>query len=294
MDRFPFLVHHTYLINIVGRNYRVNNLITRLGSYSALERERGWGYFADMSQMSDGNQLFYCGMTPHPTEISPNDFYAVATFFAPKIAYAIVCGSIIGLEREIRNKTAGIKTNILICLGAALYSSASVLISNSFSGTGYFGDPGRVAAQIVSGIGFLGGGAIIQSRGTVLGLTTAATIWVVAAIGILVGTGFGEVGLFASIGVVMILTFTRIFERRYLGRQNIYNCEVTVDDPGGKTKQIIDSALESNDLTLEDFDIATKAKKSIIHLKYRGHRENHRLFLLELWKASGVLEVKQK
>src|SRR3712207_3170052 len=109
------------------------------------------------------------------------NFAQLIHFFGPKVLVAIFCGGLIGLERELKGKPAGIKTNMLICLGATIYTCISVLISSSHSATGHYGDPARVAAQIVSGIGFLGGGSIIQSRGTIQGLTTAATIWVVAA-----------------------------------------------------------------------------------------------------------------
>src|ERR1700751_4326973 len=120
-------------------------------------------------------------------------FLQLLQVFGPRVAFAIICGGIIGLERELKNKPAGIKTNILICLGAAVYSSISILSSLAHSASGYYGDPSRIAAQIVSGIGFLGGGTIIQARGTILGLTTAATIWVVAALGICIGIGHADI-----------------------------------------------------------------------------------------------------
>src|SRR6476646_4887224 len=97
-------------------------------------------------------------------------------FFGPRILVSALCGGLIGLERELKNKPAGIKTNMLICLGSSLYTSVSILIAMNPSGE-IQGDPSRLAAQIVSGIGFLGGGAIMQSRGSIQGLTTAATIW---------------------------------------------------------------------------------------------------------------------
>src|SRR5947209_102780 len=128
-------------------------------------------------------------------------FLQLMSYFAPRVFFAVLCGGLVGLERELKNKPAGIKTNILICLGSALYTSVSVLLSTRLSDSNHFGDPARVAAQIVSGIGFLGGGTIIQSRGTVLGLTTAATIWVVAAIGICVGIGHADIAVASSIVV---------------------------------------------------------------------------------------------
>jgi putative Mg2+ transporter-C (MgtC) family protein len=103
------------------------------------------------------------------------------------LALAVVLGGAIGLEREIAGKPAGLRTNILICVGAALITDVSIRITTIPE---RLGDPSRLAAMIVSGIGFIGAGTIMQARGTVTGLTSAATIWVVAAIGITVGAGF--------------------------------------------------------------------------------------------------------
>ncbi len=100
---------------------------------------------------------------------------------------AALLGGIVGLEREWSGKPAGFRTNLLICVGAALLTELSFGVAAS--GVGTVADPGRIAAQIVSGIGFLGAGTIIQSRVGVTGLTTAATLWVVAAIGMTVGAG---------------------------------------------------------------------------------------------------------
>lgn len=101
-----------------------------------------------------------------------------------RLLLAAVLGGIVGTEREISGKPAGLRTNLLICVGAALITELSSKVAATASG-----DPGRLAAQIVSGIGFIGAGTIIQSRGRVVGLTTAATLWLVAAIGMAVGAG---------------------------------------------------------------------------------------------------------
>ena len=104
-----------------------------------------------------------------------------------RLLLAVVLGGVIGLERELSDKPAGFRTNILICVGAALLTELSVAVAGRAPAGA--GDPTRIAAQIVSGIGFLGAGTIMQARGSVIGLTTAATLWVVAAIGIAVGSG---------------------------------------------------------------------------------------------------------
>src|SRR2546428_10596778 len=95
-----------------------------------------------------------------------------------KLLLAALLGGIIGVEREIRDKPAGLRTNILICVGSTLFMSISTKVAQLLGG-----DPTRIAAQIISGIGFLGAGAVLHSHGFVLGLTTAATIWVVAGVG---------------------------------------------------------------------------------------------------------------
>jgi len=129
-----------------------------------------------------------------------------------RLLLAAGLGAAIGLEREYRQKPAGLRTNILIALGSALFSILSLEATRSV------GDPSRVAGQIVTGIGFIGGGAIMRNRNTVHGMTTAATIWVNAAIG--VGAGMGRYALAtftAALTLVVLVLLPPIeiyFERR--------------------------------------------------------------------------------
>lgn len=122
-----------------------------------------------------------------------------------KILLAAMLGGIIGLERELAHKEAGLRTNILIAVGSALITILSFKIAAQAPAA----DPARLAAQIVTGIGFLGAGAIIQARFAVHGLTTAATIWTVAAIGIAVGGGFTLLAFLVTLLVVLVLTAFR-------------------------------------------------------------------------------------
>jgi putative Mg2+ transporter-C (MgtC) family protein len=119
---------------------------------------------------------------------------------------ATVLGGAIGLERELRGKAAGLRTNILICTGATLFSELSILMA------GPTGDPTRIAAQIVTGVGFLGAGTILRSRGGISGLTSAATIWLVAAIGVAVGAGAWLEAAGAALLVVLTLASLRWVE----------------------------------------------------------------------------------
>jgi len=123
-----------------------------------------------------------------------------------KILLAAMLGGIIGLERELSHKEAGLRTNILIAIGSTLITVLSFKIAAMTRSA----DPARLAAQIVSGIGFLGAGAIIQARFAVHGLTTAATIWTVAAIGIAVGSGFYLLSFLVAILVVIVLTVFKV------------------------------------------------------------------------------------
>lgn len=215
-------------------------------------------------------------------------------FFAPKIGIAIFCGGLIGLERELKNKAAGMKTNILICVGATLYTAISLIISTAFAQDGFYGDPARLAAQIIPGIGFLGGGAIIQSRGTVFGLTTAASIWMVAAIGVAIGIGRADVGVAVSITVVLVIVLTNFFENRILGRSVEFLVDISVEDPDGQVREFINRTLADNDLVLEDFEAVDRSGTTVLALRYSGRRSDHKKFILELWTKKGIKEVKQK
>jgi uncharacterized membrane protein YhiD involved in acid resistance len=126
---------------------------------------------------------------------------------------ATVLGGSVGWERERAHKPAGLRTNVLICVGAALLADLSTRIAAT---SPISGDPTRIAAQVVTGVGFLGAGAIIQLRGTVTGLTTAATIWVVAAIGLAAGFGALVEATGATLLVLAALAPLRRIEERAL------------------------------------------------------------------------------
>jgi putative Mg2+ transporter-C (MgtC) family protein len=130
-----------------------------------------------------------------------------------RLLMSILCGAMIGMEREWAGKGAGLRTIILICMGATLYMGVSELIGLK-SPNLY--DASRIASQVVVGVGFIGGGAIIVGRGRVYGLTTAATIWVTAAIGLIIGLGYPFFGLLVTAIVLVILILLRMVERRFI------------------------------------------------------------------------------
>jgi putative Mg2+ transporter-C (MgtC) family protein len=128
------------------------------------------------------------------------------TEFWMRLGTAILCGGIVGLERQLRGKAAGIRTSILICLGTELF----VGLGSSFGGERV--DPTRVLGQVVTGIGFLGGGVILAREGAVVGVTSAAVIWVLAALGSLVGLGHLQAALVLTLATVGLLTGVELLE----------------------------------------------------------------------------------
>jgi putative Mg2+ transporter-C (MgtC) family protein len=145
-----------------------------------------------------------------------------------KLLITAILGGMVGLERELSRKPAGLRTNMLICTGSALLMILSILVAG---GEGGRGDPGRIAAQVVTGIGFLGAGAIVQSRGSVYGLTTGATIFTVAAIGLAVGGGYYLPALLAT-GIVILSLFAlgRVEKRMLTGARPVYEYAIEAQD----------------------------------------------------------------
>lgn len=174
-----------------------------------------------------------------------------------RLGLAALLGGVIGLDREASGKPAGFRTNILICTGAALLTELSIDIAERWVQVyGTVADPGRIAAQIVSGIGFLGAGTIIQSRAGVRGLTTAATIWVVAAIGMAVGGGGYTLAISATVGVVLTLVLlARVeawLEPRTVDQRTV---RVAFRQHGPASLKRLESLLEERDIRIRAVDI---------------------------------------
>jgi putative Mg2+ transporter-C (MgtC) family protein len=150
-------------------------------------------------------------------------FTALRLDLLGKLALAVILGGAIGLEREIAGKPAGLRTNILICVGAALLTDMSIAITTIPERVG---DPSRLAAMIVSGIGFIGAGTIMQARGTVTGLTSAATIWVVAAIGIAIGAGHFIEATGAGALVTIVLAGLGTLEHKLRRARRVLSCTI--------------------------------------------------------------------
>lgn len=132
-----------------------------------------------------------------------------------KLALSLVLGAVVGLERRHKGQIAGMRTFALISMGATLAMLVSIYIPQEYMGLKN-GDPGRIAAQVISGIGFLGAGAIIQMKGSVRGLTTAAGIWMTACIGLAVGAGMYLVACLACLLIIVVLLLLDLLEKHWL------------------------------------------------------------------------------
>src|SRR5574344_2050913 len=136
-----------------------------------------------------------------------------------RIITAVLLGFAIGLERELTNKYAGLRTHLLVCLGSDLFTILSIyafpMAVESLNPQGY-GDPARIAAQILTGIGFIGGGTVLRHGESVSGLTTAATLWVAASIGMACGAGLTYIALISTVFTVGVLILIRSFEKNVL------------------------------------------------------------------------------
>ena len=131
-----------------------------------------------------------------------------------RLGLAMAAGLILGLEREHADKPAGVRTFMLVCEGAALFMLCGLLLSDQLAAANRISDPGRIASTVIQGIGFIAAGVILTRGSQIVGLTTAAGVWVTAAIGLLIGAGFTTLGLGAT-----VITVASLFVLREVGHR---------------------------------------------------------------------------
>lgn len=205
-------------------------------------------------------------------------FTSLNFLIAVKLVLAILCGGAIGFERELSRKAAGLRTNVLICMGSALF----MIISRHIGGGAPYTDPARLVAQVVTGIGFLGAGVILQARGSITGLTTAATIFVVGAVGIAIGEGMFGAALLSTALIIGVLVVLRRVERFVIRRQRMFHYSLKTRDPAQLLENLLD-LLERQHLQLEDFDVDNDAEgEHVVRLSVVTSIEGNRQLLSEL------------
>lgn len=209
-----------------------------------------------------------------------------------RLLLAALLGGAVGLERELSRKPAGFRTNLLICLGAALLTELSIAIARSAGPAAPNVDPGRIAAQIVSGIGFLGAGTIIQARGSVVGLTTAATLWVVAAIGMAVGMQAYVEAVGTTVLVIVALILLGRVEDQLVRRSVEHMLQVSVTPQPG-TVQGVEKLLVESGFQVHTLEVDKRGDAYIISLAAAGPARKWHEALHRLLEAPAVTKVSQ-
>jgi len=209
-----------------------------------------------------------------------------------RLLLAALLGGLIGLEREISGKPAGLRTNILICVGAALLTDLSVGIG-LLTPERPNADPARIAAQIVSGIGFLGAGTIIQARGSVVGLTTAATLWVVAAIGMAVGAAAYVEAIGTSVLVIVVLVLLRRVEAGLERRHEPVHLRIVVTASAGVLERV-EAVLNHAGFAIDAVDVERSADGIVASFSLTGERPREHAVIPAILEIPGVRKVSRE
>ena len=206
-----------------------------------------------------------------------------------RIFVAAALGGAIGLERELRERQAGLRTHLVVSVGAALFTLVSAYGFHNFEGKV---DPTRIAAQIVSGIGFLGAGAIIRQGLSVRGLTTAASLWLVAAIGMASGAGYWDGALIATLGALLTLGPLRIVAFRILSRYRPQHDRLLIEIPAGGSPVPIIEAIERRGARVVSLDIAQEGDRRSVGVDVELAAGSAPAVVAEVAEIDGVLEVR--
>jgi putative Mg2+ transporter-C (MgtC) family protein len=206
-----------------------------------------------------------------------------------RLFVAAALGGAIGLERELRERQAGLRTHLVVSVGSALFTLVSAYGFHSFGGKV---DPTRIAAQIVSGIGFLGAGAIIRQGLSVRGLTTAASLWLVAAIGMASGAGYWDGALIATLGALLTLGPLRIVAFRMLSRYRPQHDRLLVEIPAGGSPVPIIEAIERRRGRVVQLDIAQEGDRRSVGVDVELAAGSAPAIVAEVAEIDGVLEVR--
>lgn len=211
------------------------------------------------------------------------------TTYVVRLLVALAIGGAIGLERELKGKPAGIRTNMLMCFGACLIMIISIEVARMRGGTA---DPGRIAAQVVTGIGFLGAGTIIRSRFHVAGLTTAATIWVLSALGLAIGAGYLLLAVAGGFLITLTLTLIGYVEKALKRRHGYYVIQLDLEGREGVIGSILELFSEMHiQGTVQDINRSGTNWTAI--LDYYASMPEHEGLIGKLSSADGVKGIRE-
>lgn len=210
-----------------------------------------------------------------------------------RLALAALFGGLIGLERERKDWAAGLRTHMMVCVGSCLVVIVSAFGFGDILGTrGVELDPSRIAAQVVSGVGFIGAGAILFSRqGTIRGLTTAAGLWTVAAIGLATGSGLYFAAAATTVVALIILWAIQPLEKRYLRRFKQATLRV-VTEPDANQAQLMQGLMRHDDAPVEEMFFEKNGDEMVYELKYTNRNlESLEALVEDLRKNPKVKEI---
>jgi len=212
-----------------------------------------------------------------------------------RVILAGILGGAIGAEREIREREAGLRTHMLVSIGAALFTLVSAYGFSDFhfsNASGITYDPTRIAAQVVTGIGFLGAGAIIRQGLSVRGLTTAASLWVVAAIGLATGAGYYSAALITTVVVLVSLWPLRILAFRIFERVRPGELRLEVELQPSESPSVLVDPLEKRGIAVRSFEVedARDRRRVVLELRASGIRPEQ--VTAELMRLEPVLGVR--
>ncbi len=202
-----------------------------------------------------------------------------------RLIVAAILGGVIGLERQLRHKPAGLRTNLFICFGAAMFTVLSRQLAASES------DFTRIAAQIIPGIGFIGAGSILHSRGSVTGLTTAATLFVVASVGMAAGGGLYLTATFATIIILLALALLGRMERTFALKTVVTTYEVAGQNVESMLREV-NRILEDEKLGMQRIHLAAGEPESRMVFAVDCEREEHTNFDIRLHESNVFSSVK--
>jgi len=205
-----------------------------------------------------------------------------------KLLLAIALGGIIGLEREASQKPAGLRTHILISVSAAMMMILPQLMLAGKQAAD--GETLRVAAAVITGMGFIGAGTIIQSQGTVHGLTTASTLWTVAGLGLVVGAGFYLVALLFALLVIGSLVLFRRIEETHL-KKTLYHYHLKIKDSPDILVNLRKLIFHLG-LKLAELNLKKERNVSVVTLSFSSSEEKERQFNQSLFDMGEILEIK--
>jgi putative Mg2+ transporter-C (MgtC) family protein len=189
-----------------------------------------------------------------------------------RLTLAAFLGGIIGLERELKRRPAGLRTNMFICFGSAMFTILSTELATQWG----IGDHTRIAAQIIPGIGFIGAGSILHSKGSVTGLTTAATLFVVASIGMACGGGLYLPAIFATMLIYLSLHVLGILERRFNLKPIAMNYIIVSEKSADDLVAEINAILEDQNKEMQTMRLSRINGKEKIFFSVDGTRSEHR------------------